>query len=61
MGYLAVQGIFGGGRVALTDIEIRKAKTLDKAYRVCDGSGLFLWVMETGGKLWRWSFVTRPV
>ena len=29
--------------MALTDTEIRKAKPTDKAYRVSDGSGLYLW------------------
>jgi integrase len=42
--------------LALTDTEIRKAKTRDKAYRVSDGSGLYLWITPAGGKLWRWAY-----
>jgi integrase len=40
----------------LTDIEIRKAKTKEKAYRMSDGGSLFLWVTPAGGKLWRWAY-----
>lgn len=42
--------------MALTDVEVRKAKTRRIAYRISDGSGLFLWVTPTGGKLWRWKY-----
>jgi integrase len=42
--------------MALTDTEIRKAKAREKAYRVSDGSGLYLWITPAGGKLWRWAY-----
>ena len=42
--------------MALTDTEVRKAKTLDKAYIISDGGGLYLWFTLAGGKLWRWSY-----
>ncbi len=42
--------------MALTDTEIRKAKARDKAYRMSDGSGLYLWLTPAGGKLWRWAY-----
>lgn len=42
--------------MALTDVEIRKAKTRRAAYRISDGSGLFLWITPAGGKLWRWKY-----
>jgi integrase len=42
--------------MSLTDIEIRKAKAQDKAYRLSDGGSLYLWVTPAGGKLWRWSY-----
>ncbi len=42
--------------MALTDTEIRKAKAKDKAYRMSDGSGLYLWITPAGGKLWRWAY-----
>ena len=42
--------------MALTDTEIRKAKAGDKAYRMSDGTGLYLWITPAGGKLWRWAY-----
>lgn len=42
--------------MALTDTEIRKAKSKAKAYRVSDGGGLYLFVTLAGGKLWRWKY-----
>jgi hypothetical protein len=42
--------------VALTDTEIKKAKTRERAYSMGDGGGLYLWVTPAGGKLWRWSY-----
>ena len=40
----------------LTDTEIKRAKTTERAYSMGDGGGLYLWVKPTGGKLWRWSY-----
>src|SRR5665213_2767059 len=42
--------------MSLTDTEIRKSKPGDKAYRLPDSKGLFLFVTPTGGKLWRWKY-----
>jgi len=42
--------------MAFTDTEIRKAKSKDKAYRMSDGGGLYLWLTPAGGKLWRWKY-----
>jgi integrase len=42
--------------MALTDTEIRKAKAKDKAYRMGDTGGLYLWITTAGGKLWRWKY-----
>jgi integrase len=42
--------------VALTDTGIRKAKAKDKAYRMSDSGGLYLFVTPPGGKLWRWKY-----
>ena len=42
--------------MALTDTEIKKAKTKGKAYGMGDGSGLYLWITPTGGRLWRWAY-----
>ncbi len=48
-------GIRGGG-ILLTDTEIRKSKPTDKAYRLADSKGLFLFITPTGGKLWRFKY-----
>ncbi len=42
--------------MSLTDAEIRKSKPGEKAYRLADGKGLFLFVTPTGGRLWRWKY-----
>ncbi len=42
--------------MALTDTEIRKARTRGNAYRLSDGGGLYLFVTPAGGKLWRWKY-----
>lgn len=43
----------------LSDTEIRKAKTLEKDYKLYDGYGLFLLVKKTGSKIWRFEY-KRP-
>ncbi len=40
----------------LTDIRIRNAKPTSKAQRIFDGSGLYLEVSPSGGKLWRMKY-----
>jgi integrase len=40
----------------LSELGIRKAKSQSKPYKLADGRGLFLHVMPTGGKLWRWKY-----
>jgi hypothetical protein len=42
--------------MALTDTEVRKARSTAKAYSMADGAGLYLWVTPAGGKLWRWGY-----
>lgn len=42
--------------MALTDTEVRRAKAGEKARKMPDGKGLFLFVAPTGGKLWRWKY-----
>jgi integrase len=42
--------------VPLTDTTIRNAKAVDKAIKLFDGGGLFLQVMPTGGKWWRFRY-----
>lgn len=42
--------------VALSDIQVSKAKPKDKPYKLTDGDGLFLLATPTGGKLWRFKY-----
>ncbi|HKX44678.1 MAG TPA: Arm DNA-binding domain-containing protein, partial [Burkholderiaceae bacterium] len=36
----------------LTDLQVRKAPTQDKPYKLFDGGGLFLLVQPNGGRWW---------
>ena len=42
--------------MALTDNEIRKAKSAEKPFKLFDDRGLYLLVSPTGGKLWRFKY-----
>ena len=42
--------------MALSDTEIKKIKSREKAFALTDSAGLYLWVTPAGGKLWRWSY-----
>lgn len=42
--------------MALTDLKIRSAQSVEKPYRLTDGNGLFLVVQPNGSKLWRWKY-----
>lgn len=37
--------------MALTDIKCKQAKPKDKAYKLSDGGGLFLFVTRAGNKI----------
>lgn len=39
--------------MALSELKIKKAKKQEKAYKLSDGSGLFLLVKPNGSKLWQ--------
>lgn len=39
--------------MALTDAKIRAAKPTDKAYKLTDGTGMFLLVHPNGSRYWR--------
>lgn len=43
--------------MALTDVQIKKAQPKDKAYKLTDGSGLYLQVAKNGGKWWRFKYL----
>jgi hypothetical protein len=40
----------------LTDTKVLKAQKKDNPYKLSDGGGLFLFVTNTGSKLWRWQY-----
>jgi integrase len=40
----------------LSEVKVRTAKAGDKSYKLFDGGGLYLEVMPTGAKLWRYKF-----
>ena len=42
--------------MALTDIEVKKAKPKDKVYKLSDGGGLYLQITPAGGKWWRFKY-----
>ena len=42
--------------MALTDTSIRNAKAKDKAYKLADERGLFLFITPAGSKLWRFKY-----
>ncbi len=42
--------------MALTDMEVKKAKATDKPVKLADGGGLFLLVQPNGAKYWRLAY-----
>lgn len=42
--------------MALTEMEVKKAKPTEKPYKLTDGGGLFLLVQINGGKYWRLAY-----
>jgi integrase len=42
--------------MSLTDAAVKNAKPKDKAFKLTDERGLYLLVMPTGGKLWRFDY-----
>lgn len=40
----------------LTDLQISKARPKNKDYKLADGSGMYLLVTVSGGKLWRYDY-----
>jgi hypothetical protein len=40
----------------LNDAKIRAAKAREKMYKLTDGHQLFLMVMPSGSKLWKWNY-----
>ena len=42
--------------MALTDLQVRRAQPRDKAYKLGDGGGLYVYVSPTGHKSWRMKY-----
>ena len=40
----------------LKDLSIRCAKPKERPYKLTDGRGLYLQIMPSGGRLWRWDY-----
>ncbi len=45
--------------MSLTDVKVRTAKSLEKAYKLSDEKGLFLFITPNGGKYWRLKYRYR--
>jgi len=43
----------------LSGTQVSKTKVKEKAYKLSDGHGLFLYVTPAGGKFWRWRIASR--
>ena len=41
--------------MALTDTRIRNAKPKPKPYKLSDGGGMYLLIMPSGARYWRWT------
>jgi hypothetical protein len=64
--FLGVPHFQAGGRnsedhlerlgLALTDTEIKRAKSRENPYSMSDSGGLHLEITPAGGKLWRWKY-----
>lgn len=66
LGYLAgvcslVLGYLGRKVTQLTEARIRTAKPRERAYKLFDERGLFLFVTPTGGRLWRFRYRIGPL
>lgn len=42
--------------IALTDVKVRTAKSQEKAYKLSDEKGLFLYITQNGSKYWRFKY-----
>ena len=43
----------------LTDMQVRKARPRDKAYKMFDGGGMYLDVMTSGSRIWRMKYMAK--
>lgn len=62
---MAVRGLLVPSRTPVTvmplsDAAIKKAKPSDKPVKLTDGDGLYLLLMPTGSRWWRWDY-RRPI
>jgi integrase len=42
--------------MSLYEVKVRNAKPKEKPYKLSDSEGLYLYITETGGKLWRFKY-----
>ncbi|MEN6360732.1 MAG: integrase arm-type DNA-binding domain-containing protein [Smithella sp.] len=42
--------------MSLNEVKVRNAKPKEKPYKLSDSEGLYLYITETGGKLWRFKY-----
>ncbi|HZL29344.1 MAG TPA: Arm DNA-binding domain-containing protein [Acidobacteriaceae bacterium] len=40
----------------LTEAKIKTTKAVNKATKLFEGGGLYLYISPEGGKLWRWAY-----
>jgi len=55
-GHYRGTGKTGWGHQMLTDRACRQAKGLEKPYKLGDAHGLYLFVLPSGYKSWRWKY-----
>jgi len=40
----------------LTEVKIKNSKTKEKSYKLYDGGGLYLHMLHSGGRVWRYKY-----
>ena len=53
-GYFSQRDVWGG--YGADRYGNPQTRTKEKAFRMSDGGGLYLWATAAGGKLWRWAY-----
>ena len=53
---LLLVNINGGGKMALTELEVKKTKATVKQQKLSDGGGLYLLIHTNGGKYWQMAY-----
>ena len=53
---LLLVNVSGGGKMALTELAVKKAKPTAKQQKLSDGGGLYLLIHPNGGKYWQMAY-----